>query len=157
MSNINYKFREDELLAELTAYIDKTYDQHYSTSRLQCSEVVVDRGHGIGFFLGNVDKYNGRYGKKGTSEDHRKDLFKILHYALLGLCEHDRINSKKSNKSVYKSVETKYNSPYEYVGDTSDHPTIGVNYDQPTKTAYSINDATPQEWTQAYYSLKETK
>ncbi|HAW05325.1 MAG TPA: hypothetical protein DCW83_11600, partial [Saprospirales bacterium] len=60
---------------------------------LQSSEVIVDRGHGLGFFLGNVDKYNARYGKKGDVKDHRKDLMKVLHYALLALYEHDRINS----------------------------------------------------------------
>jgi hypothetical protein len=73
----NYKFREDELIAEFTKYIDKTYGGHYGQGGLQSSEVIVDRGHGIGFFLGNVDKYNGRYGKKGEPADHRKDIVKI--------------------------------------------------------------------------------
>jgi hypothetical protein len=54
--------------------------------------VIVDRGHGLGFFLGNVDKYNARYGQKGGPSDHRKDLMKVLHYALLALNEHDRVN-----------------------------------------------------------------
>jgi hypothetical protein len=45
----------------------------------------------MGFFLGNVDKYNARYGKKGeTPEEYRKDLMKVLHYGLLALYEHDR-------------------------------------------------------------------
>ncbi len=60
---------------------------------LQSSEVIIDRGHGIGFFLGNVDKYNGRYGKKGDPTDHRKDLMKIIHYGFLALFEHDRKNN----------------------------------------------------------------
>ena len=90
---LNYKFNEGALIKELQAYIDSTYDAHYGQGGVQSSEVIVDRGHGLGFFLGNVDKYNARYGKKGDVKDHRKDLMKVLHYALLALYEHDRINS----------------------------------------------------------------
>jgi len=96
MEEINYKFNEKELIAEFAAYIDSTYNAHYGKGGhslgLQSSEVIIDRGHGIGFFLGNVDKYNGRYGKKGMSSDHRKDLVKIIHYGFLALYEHDRLN-----------------------------------------------------------------
>ena len=99
-SSINYKFREDELIQELKDYIDSTYGQHYCQSGIQSSEVIVDRGRGTGFFLGNVDKYNARYGNKGTVDDHRKDLMKILHYALLALYVHDRENPKEYSVSV---------------------------------------------------------
>lgn len=91
-SSPDYKFREDELIEEFRKYINTTYDGHYGQGGLQSSEVIVDRGHGMGFFLGNVDKYNGRYGKKGTPIDHRKDIVKIIHYGFLALYEHDRIN-----------------------------------------------------------------
>jgi hypothetical protein len=90
---IDYKFREDELMEEFRSYIDKTYDGHYGKTGLQSSEVIVDRGHGEGFFHGNIDKYNGRYGKKGTPADHRKDIIKIIHYGFLALYEHDRKHS----------------------------------------------------------------
>lgn len=91
----NYKFNEGALLNELQEYIDATYDAHYGSGGLQSSEVIVDRGRGLGFFLGNVDKYNARYGKKGGPDDHRKDLQKVLHYGLLALYEHDRIQDAK--------------------------------------------------------------
>lgn len=87
-----YKFNEGELIKEFQEYVDNTYGGHYGQGGLQSSEVIVDRGHGMGFFLGNVDKYNGRYGKKGTPADHRKDLMKIIHYGFLALYEHDRIH-----------------------------------------------------------------
>lgn len=91
MKKINYKFQEDKLIQELKDYIDSTYDAHYGQSSFQSSEVIVDRGRGMDFFLGNVDKYNARYGKKGAGPDeYRKDLMKVLHYALLALYEHDR-------------------------------------------------------------------
>ncbi len=96
MKKIDYKFNEGPLIEEFKKYIDSTYVGHYCQGGFQSSEVIVDRGHGLGFFLGNVDKYNARYGKKGDPSDHRKDLMKVLHYALLALNEHDRItnNSK---------------------------------------------------------------
>ena len=90
-SKPDYKFNEGALIKELQQYIDSTYGQHYGQGGLQSSEVIVDRGHGMGFFLGNVDKYVARYGKKGdTPADYRKDLKKVLHYGLLALYEHDR-------------------------------------------------------------------
>lgn len=95
---IDYKFREGELIDEFKRYIDSTYSGHYGQGGLQSSEVIVDRGHGMGFFLGNVDKYNGRYGKKGDSADHRKDILKIIHYAFLALYEHDRIHTGENGR-----------------------------------------------------------
>tara|TARA_R110000764_G_scaffold237085_1_gene332931 strand:+ start:157 stop:588 length:432 start_codon:yes stop_codon:yes gene_type:complete len=92
LDHIDYKFNEGELIQEFKDYIDSTYNAHYCTSGIQSSEVIIDRGHGMGFFLGNVDKYNARYGNKGDVVDHRKDLMKVLHYALLALHTHDLEN-----------------------------------------------------------------
>jgi hypothetical protein len=88
MKKIDYKFNEGALLAELQTYVDATYGEHYSRNRFQSSEFIMDCGHGMGFFLGNVLKYTQRYGKKDGHN--RKDLLKILHYALLALNEHDQ-------------------------------------------------------------------
>ena len=41
-----------------------------------------------GFVYGNVLKYTQRYGKKEGKN--RKDLLKILHYAIIALHVHDR-------------------------------------------------------------------
>lgn len=87
--NINYKFNEDTYILELQEYINKTYNGHYSSNKIQSTEVIIDRGHGTGFCMGNVDKYSNRYGRKGTADDARKDLMKILHYALIQLYIHD--------------------------------------------------------------------
>jgi len=86
---IEYKYNEPELVQELMDYIDATYDQHYSQNKFQATEFIIDGGHGMGFALGNVLKYAQRYGKKGSSEDARKDLQKVLHYALIQLYVHD--------------------------------------------------------------------
>ena len=95
LNHIDYKFSEDKYLQELREYIDSTYQGHYSTNKFQSTEVIIARGHGTGFCMGNVDKYANRYGKKGTREDARKDLLKVIHYALLQLHVHDSEEEEK--------------------------------------------------------------
>jgi len=90
---IDYKFSEDRLLDDLKAYIDSTYDAHYSKSKFQATEFIFDSGHGMGFCIGNVLKYAQRYGRKDGYN--RKDLQKVLHYAIMALHVHD-IEEKES-------------------------------------------------------------
>ena len=90
MKKINYKFSEGALIKELQSYIDQTYTGHYSKNKFQSTEFISDCGHGIGFAIGNILKYAQRYGKKGTTADHRKDLQKVLHYAIIASHEHDK-------------------------------------------------------------------
>jgi len=87
MSKINYKYNEGELLQEFKEYVDATYGEHYSLNRYQATEFIIDAGHGDGFCIGNVMKYAQRYGKKDGYN--RKDLLKVLHYALIELYVHD--------------------------------------------------------------------
>ena len=87
--SIDYKFNEGALIEEFKKYIDSTYDAHYAKDKFQATEFIVDGGHGTGFCIGNVLKYAQRYGKKGTKDDARKDLMKVLHYALMQLYVHD--------------------------------------------------------------------
>ena len=86
---IDYKFSEDELIMEFRDYIDSTYNGHYSKDNFQATEFIIDGGHRTGFCIGNVLKYAQRYGKKGSPEDARKELLKVLHYALIQLYVHD--------------------------------------------------------------------
>ena len=86
---VDYKFDEDLYLKELKEYIDGTYKGHYSQNKFQTTEIIIERGRGTGFCMGNIDKYSNRYGKKGTPDDHRKDLMKVLHFAILQLYIHD--------------------------------------------------------------------
>lgn len=88
-----FKFNEDKYLDEIFAYIKSTYGEHYSQNSFQSTEVIIDRGHGTGFCMGNIDKYSNRYGKKGTPTEARKDIMKILHYAIIQLYVHDSENS----------------------------------------------------------------
>jgi len=91
---VDYKYNENQLIAELKGYIDETYSMHYSKENFQATEFIIDGGHGTGFCIGNVLKYAQRYGKKGTRSDARKDLLKVLHYALMQLYVHDSEDKK---------------------------------------------------------------
>ena len=93
MVRINYKYNEPNLLSELSEYIDETYGEHYSQNKFQTTEFIIDNGHGIGFTAGNVMKYIQRYGKKEGRN--RKDILKVLHYALIMLYVHD-LETKES-------------------------------------------------------------
>jgi hypothetical protein len=80
---IDYKFGENKTLEELKKYIDSTYDMHYSNSKFQATEFIIDAGHGEGFCIGNILKYAQRYGKKNGKN--RADLLKVIHYAIIAL------------------------------------------------------------------------
>ena len=84
---IEYRYNEGETLEELKEYIDATYGEHYSRRKFQASEFIFDAGHGVGFTVGNIMKYAQRYGKKDGHN--RKDILKILHYAIMLLHVHD--------------------------------------------------------------------
>lgn len=87
--NQKYKYNENKYLKEISDYIEKTYGQHYSQNKYQATEFIIDSGHGTGFCIGNVLKYAQRYGRKGSREDWRKDLMKVIHYAIIQLHVHD--------------------------------------------------------------------
>ena len=84
----DYKFKEDKYLNELSKYIISTYTEHYSQSKYQATDTITDAGYGEGFCMGNIQKYWKRYGKKEGKN--RKDLLKILHYAIIMLHVHDQ-------------------------------------------------------------------
>ncbi len=100
MKKIDYKFSEDKSIELLKNHIDKTYSSHYSKNKFQSTEFITDSGHGTGFCIGNIMKYAQRYGKKGTPEDHQKDLLKILHYAIIQLHIHQKDNESADERQL---------------------------------------------------------
>ena len=89
---IDYKYNEGELIDELLEYVNTTYvsedNSHYAQGAIEVTEYNIDQGHGDGFIAGNINKYNNRYGQKEGKN--RKDLLKVLHYALMRLYLHDK-------------------------------------------------------------------
>jgi hypothetical protein len=86
---IDYKYDEDKNIKQIMEYIDATYSQHYS-GKYQATDMIIDAGHGTGFCVGNIMKYAKRYGKKDGYN--RKDLMKIIHYAMIQLYVHELEN-----------------------------------------------------------------
>ena len=91
-----YKYDEDAILKELTEYIAGTYKQHYSagTDKIQTLDLIDACGDGEAFCRSNILKYASRYDKKGTA---RRDILKILHYAVLLL----HFNDKSTKRETY--------------------------------------------------------
>lgn len=85
--DIPYLFQESRYIQEAWTHIDGTYSTHYAGS-IQPTQVIIDAGHGTGFNIGNIIKYAKRYGKKEGYN--RKDLLKIIHYAVMQLYVHDK-------------------------------------------------------------------
>ena len=83
------KYNEDALLQELRDYITGTYGQHYSAGNdsIQTLDLIEACGDAEAFCRSNILKYASRYDKKGTA---RRDIIKILHYALLLLYFSDK-------------------------------------------------------------------
>jgi hypothetical protein len=153
---VKYKFNEGALIAELQSYIDGTYDGHYSKNKFQSTEFIIDCGHGEGFALGNCLKYVQRYGKKDGKN--RKDLMKVLHYALIALHVHDEEqeidfpepDSMDFGANLSYGIGTSY---------TAENYTDEAIYNSP-KVVYngSIDSITPQQWnTMNQKHLNETK
>ena len=89
-----YKYKEDEIIREFHAYIDKTYGQHYMTEEqnIECFDVWLALGDSLPTFRNTAIKYLWRYGKKkGSNKD---DLMKVLHYTLMMLYN-DHYKDKK--------------------------------------------------------------
>ena len=91
-----YKYSEDTILKELTDYIVRTYDQHYSAGddKIQTLDLIEACGDGEAFCRSNILKYASRYDKKGSA---RRDIMKILHYAVLLM----HFNDKNANRETY--------------------------------------------------------
>ena len=90
-----YKFNEDLILRRLKNYIDNTYNQHYAQAKTQTTEIVFENGHGEGFCIGNIIKYAQRFGKKDGRNE--KDLYKVIHYAIILLGAMHEEELKKVN------------------------------------------------------------
>ena len=91
-----FKYSEDRILKELTDYISSTYNQHYSSGddKIQTLDLIEACGDGESFCRSNILKYASRYDKKGTA---RRDIMKILHYAVLLM----HFNDKNAQRETY--------------------------------------------------------
>ena len=80
-----YKYAEGQIISDLKAYIDKTYNQHYKTNEdaVECFDAWIALGDSTPTFRNTALKYLWRYGKKNGNN--KADLMKALHYVLMCL------------------------------------------------------------------------
>ena len=116
--SINYKFNEKVIIDQLQDYVDSTYSAHYAKNKFQATEFIIDGGHGEGFCIGNIMKYAQRYGNKDGYN--RKDLMKVLHYALIALHVHDREHGEEEDLDDQLSI---------LVDDISNEGQVGTVFD----------------------------
>lgn len=136
--DIEYRYNEGDLLRQVTDYVNATYGQHYSQNKYQATEFIIDGGHGVGFTIGNIMKYAQRYSHKGTPEDWRKDLMKVIHYAIIALYVHDKTYGPKdiSLKELLTDVKIGNADSFELKTSLSTADTISLN----------LSDSIVTEW-----------
>lgn len=93
MTTPPHKYDEPRILAEISDYVDATYDQHYiGSDNVQAIDLISSGGMLLHFAASSIVKYAFRFGKK--EGQNRKDLLKIIHYAMFMLWEIDQMNKK---------------------------------------------------------------
>ena len=100
------KYNEDEILKEVSDYISQTYSGHYSSNNVQTLDLIDSVGDAEAFCRSNILKYASRYDRKGSA---RKDIIKIIHYAVL-LCH---FNDKRAAADALVSGATAFTVDYD--------------------------------------------
>ena len=99
------KYNEDALLKEIHDYISQTYRGHYSQGGVQTLDLIDSVGDAEAFCRSNILKYASRYERKGTA---RKDIIKIIHYAILLLHFNDKLAASQALQSGATSFTVDY-------------------------------------------------
>ena len=81
-----FKYHEDEILKDIEEYVSGTYRGHYTGTtheyrNVQTLDLMAARDVASGFCQANILKYGSRYGSKDGRN--KKDLLKVIHYAML--------------------------------------------------------------------------
>ena len=101
VSSRPWKYNEEEIVRELLQYIRGTYGQHYAANdqNIQTLDLIeASHGDGEAFSRDNILKYTSRYDKKGTP---KRDIMKIMHYAVLLMFFHNKNSQTTSNYETF--------------------------------------------------------
>ena len=81
--SIFWKYSEGKILREVEDYLSSTYKGHYvgGETKIQTLDLIDSIGDSEAFCRSNAIKYLSRFGKKDGKN--RKDLLKVIHYAIL--------------------------------------------------------------------------
>ena len=99
------KYNEGEILKEISDYVSSTYSAHYSKNGIQTLDLIDSVGDAEAFCRSNILKYASRYDRKGTA---RKDIIKIIHYAVLLLHFNDKTAASNALQSGASAFSVDY-------------------------------------------------
>ena len=99
-NNGRWKYNEDVILKDIHEYVSGTYRSHYTGDEgrfngIQTIDLLAAKGLASGFCQSNIIKYGSRYGDKDGNN--KKDLLKVIHYAMLLLHFDDHYKSTNSD------------------------------------------------------------
>ena len=85
-NNGRWKYHEDKILKDIHDYVSGTYRSHYTGKEggfkdIQTIDLMAAKGLASAFCQSNIIKYGTRYGDKDGQN--KKDLLKVIHYAML--------------------------------------------------------------------------
>ena len=85
-NNGRWKYNEDLILKDIHEYVSGTYRSHYTGKSsgfkdIQTIDLMAAKGLASAFCQSNIIKYGTRYGDKDGQN--KKDLLKVIHYAML--------------------------------------------------------------------------
>ena len=106
MSKENFwKYDESKILKDIEEYVVSTYNGHYcgeqeGYQRIQSIDLMAAKGLASGFCQANLIKYGSRYGDKEGRN--RRDLMKVIHYAMLLLHFDGHYRQQEKNLSEFR-------------------------------------------------------
>jgi hypothetical protein len=90
-----WKYNEDKILKDIQDYVTSTYGSHYcghNQDDIQTIDLMAAKDLAAHFCQANILKYGSRYGDGRN----KRDLLKVIHYAML-LLHFDGHYSRKDN------------------------------------------------------------
>ena len=99
-TNHLWKYNEDKILKDIEEYVIETYHGHYCGDQdkyadIQTIDLMAAKKLASGFCQANILKYGSRYGDKDGRN--KRDLMKVIHYAMLLLHFDRHYNIKKND------------------------------------------------------------
>ena len=100
-----WKYNEDKILKDIQDYVTSTYGSHYcghnhAYKDIQTIDLMAAKDLAPGFCQANILKYGSRYGDKDGRN--KRDLLKVIHYAMLLLHFDDHYSRKDNGLSEFR-------------------------------------------------------
>ena len=100
-----WKYNEEQILKDVSEYVTSTYGSHYcgqnqEYKNIQTIDLMAAKDLAQDFCQANILKYGSRYGAKNGRN--KRDLMKVIHYAMLLLHFDGHYTRKDNGLSEFK-------------------------------------------------------